>query len=165
MCEVINNPVKILFPCTGNSTRSIFAEYLLRRAGGDRFEVCSAGSFPTGKVNPFAIQVLKDVYHIDASGGAPIVAHWGIPDPALAEGSDEQKLRQFNRLRTHWPIALIYSARCQLKSWTEYGSLCTFNSSESPVKSQTQTIQAARPQILDHCRWRHGDADGLLPTQ
>jgi arsenate reductase len=29
--------------------------------------VFSAGSFPTGKVNPFAIQVLKDVYNIDAS--------------------------------------------------------------------------------------------------
>jgi arsenate reductase len=39
----------------------------LRRLGGSRFEVFSAGSFPTGKVNPLAIQVLKDVYEIDAS--------------------------------------------------------------------------------------------------
>jgi arsenate reductase len=62
-----NQPSKVLFLCTGNSARSIFGEYLLRRAGGDRFEVYSAGSFPTGKVNPYAIQVLKDVYHIDAS--------------------------------------------------------------------------------------------------
>jgi arsenate reductase len=56
-----------LFLCTGNSARSIFGEYLLRRLGGSRFQVFSAGSFPTGKVNPFAIQVLKDVYNIDAS--------------------------------------------------------------------------------------------------
>ena len=35
--------------------------------GGSRFEVFSAGSFPTGRVNPFAIQILKDVYNIDAS--------------------------------------------------------------------------------------------------
>ena len=120
---------KVLFLCTGNSARSVFGEYLLRRTGGDRFETYSAGSFPTGKVNSFAIEVLKDIYHLDASAarsksweefgalefdfvitvcdnarescpiwpGQPIVAHWGVPDPALAEGSDEDKLRQFRQ--------------------------------------------------------------------
>ena len=124
-----NQPYKVLFLCTGNSARSILGEYLLRRKGGDRFEVHSAGSLPTGKVNPFAIQVLKDVYHIDASKarsksweefgdlefdfvltvcdnareacpiwpGQPIVAHWGVSDPALAQGNDEEKLRQFKQ--------------------------------------------------------------------
>ena len=62
-----SKPYKFLFLCTGNSARSIFGEYLLRHLGGSRFQVFSAGSFPTGKVNPFAIQVLKDVYNIDAS--------------------------------------------------------------------------------------------------
>ena len=62
-----SRPYKFLFLCTGNSARSILGEYLLRRLGGPRFEVFSAGSFPTGKVNPLAVQVLKDVYHIDAS--------------------------------------------------------------------------------------------------
>lgn len=57
----------VLFLCTGNSARSIFGEYLLRRAGGERFEVFSAGASPTGEVNPFATRVLKDVYGIDAS--------------------------------------------------------------------------------------------------
>ncbi|HEX6717025.1 MAG TPA: arsenate reductase ArsC [Pyrinomonadaceae bacterium] len=62
-----NKPYKFLFLCTGNSARSIFGEYLLRRLGGSRFQVFSAGSFPTGTVNPVAIQILRDVYNIDAS--------------------------------------------------------------------------------------------------
>lgn len=62
-----SNPYKFLFLCTGNSARSVIGEYLLRRLGGPRFQVFSAGAFPTGKVNPFAIQVLKDIYNIDAS--------------------------------------------------------------------------------------------------
>ena len=62
-----NRPYKFLFLCTGNSARSILGEYLLRDLAGSRFQVFSAGSFPTGKVNPLAIQVLKDVYNIDAS--------------------------------------------------------------------------------------------------
>jgi len=58
---------KFLFLCTGNSARSIIGEYLLRHLGGERFQVFSAGAFPTGRVNPFAIQVLKDLYNIDAA--------------------------------------------------------------------------------------------------
>jgi arsenate reductase len=58
---------KFLFLCTGNSARSIIGEYLLRRLGGPRFQTFSAGAFPTGRVHPFAIQVLKDCYNIDAS--------------------------------------------------------------------------------------------------
>jgi arsenate reductase len=65
---MVSKPYNFLFLCTGNSARSIIGEYLLRRLGGSRFQVFSAGAFPTGEVNPLAIQVLKDVYNIDASG-------------------------------------------------------------------------------------------------
>jgi arsenate reductase len=61
-------PFKILFLCTGNSARSILAEFLLRRMAPMRFEVYSAGAAPTGVVHPLALEVLKERFHIDADG-------------------------------------------------------------------------------------------------
>lgn len=53
----------VLFICTGNSARSIFAETLLRSIGGERFNVHSAGTKPSSKLNPFAIEVLRGKGH------------------------------------------------------------------------------------------------------
>ncbi|MDB6179399.1 helix-turn-helix domain-containing protein [Paracoccus sp. Z330] len=53
----------VLFICTGNSARSIFAESIMRDVAGDRFNVFSAGTRPNSALNPFAIQVLKDKGH------------------------------------------------------------------------------------------------------
>lgn len=70
----------VLFICTGNSARSIFAESILRKEAGDRFVAHSAGTRPYSELNPFALEVLKQKGHDISVLRSKNVAEFQGPD-------------------------------------------------------------------------------------
>ncbi|HZH40102.1 MAG TPA: arsenate reductase ArsC [Gemmatimonadales bacterium] len=116
------SPFRLLFLCTGNSARSQMAEAILNSRSKGRFRAASAGSKPAARVNPQAIETLRE-HGIEWQGhpprtvdglerepwdfvitvcdrakescpifpGQPVLAHWGMEDPAEAVGEEAGK--------------------------------------------------------------------------
>lgn len=62
-----NRVFNVLFLCTHNSARSVLAECAMNRLGKGKFKGYSAGSMPSGRVHPMAIDLLKSL-NFDTSG-------------------------------------------------------------------------------------------------
>ncbi len=61
--DMTDRKFNVLFICTGNSARSIFAESILHDMAGGRFIAYSAGTIPQSELNPFAVEVLEQKGH------------------------------------------------------------------------------------------------------
>jgi len=120
---------KILFLCTGNSARSQMAEGLMRNLRGDEFDVCSAGSKPKGvhplaievmeeigiDISSHRSKRLDEYWNKEfdyivtlcaqANETCPLFPgegkkiHQGFSDPAALDGTEEERLEVFRRVR------------------------------------------------------------------
>ena len=111
----------VLFVCVENSNRSQMAEAFARLHGSDLVEACSAGSRPSGQVNPKAVAAMKQkgvdltthrsqgldevpsvnwdhVITMGCGDNCPFLSaekreDWALPDPRNMEGEDFNKVR------------------------------------------------------------------------
>ena len=120
---------RVLFLCTHNSARSQMAEGLLRHLGGDRFEAHSAGTEATHvrplairAMDEVGVDIsaqesetlgryLREPFDYvitvcdEANEACPFFPgaserlHWSLPDPSKAQGTEEERLEVFRRVR------------------------------------------------------------------
>lgn len=111
--EMTAKKSNVLFICTGNSARSIFAEAILTDLAPDRFNVYSAGTRPKSELNPFALEVLKNNGHdVSAMRAKNICEFQGADAPTLdfvftvcdQAANEECPAWQGRTISAHWGL-------------------------------------------------------------
>jgi arsenate reductase len=149
LAEARPQPIRVIFVCTGNSCRSQMAEAILRHTDTDRFEVVSAGVTPRdvnpltiralanvgldisgatskpvgmflGRRFDYVITLCDRARAVcPVFPGGSETLHWGLDDPAEAEGTEEEQMVVFDRvlreasgrIKSFMPLALARTAR------------------------------------------------------
>jgi arsenate reductase len=157
---------RVLFVCTHNSARSQIAEALLRRQGGDRFEVASAGSEPSGAVNDIALEMIADVggdpaQHRSKGLDEVLDREWDLVVTVCDHARESCPLVPARRVSAHWgipdPSALPGSRSDRLTAFrsatarlatriTRLVALSPFDLSPAELQKKLQQIHQADPQ-------------------
>ncbi len=97
---------RVLFVCVENANRSQMAEAFARKHGGDRVEAYSAGSKPSGRINPRAVEFMREVgCDLTAGRSKSLDDVAGIEfDAAVTMGCGDQCPLVHARRREEWNI-------------------------------------------------------------
>lgn len=96
----------VLFVCVENSNRSQMAEAFARMRGGGRVQASSAGSRPSGRINPKAIEAMKELgYDLTSHSSKGLEAFDGkAVDVAVTMGCGDECPRVLAARREDWQI-------------------------------------------------------------
>jgi protein-tyrosine-phosphatase len=97
---------RVIFVCVENSNRSQMAEAFARIHGGDRVEAVSAGSRPSGRINPKAVDAMREVgYDLTTHASKGLDDFNGNPfDAAVTMGCGDECPLVIARTRVDWQI-------------------------------------------------------------
>jgi arsenate reductase len=96
---------RVLFVCVENSNRSQMAEAFARMEGGDRVEASSAGSRPSGVVNPKAVRFMAELgYDLSSHRSKSLEDISGPFDAVVTMGCGDSCPWVPGRIREDWTL-------------------------------------------------------------